>query len=163
MFKLATSSGSGAARSPGCGNSTTEKVGSMGGGSRREAVSWSSVLTWPQQPHKRLVVGGALPEGGGHGFWAVEWDKCQSKFKCCWVKRKHLYNIKWCRMYNTIVVTKYYYNRAGNFCLKKFLPFLPPTKRENFCYLYTIMGLFFIPSRWWHRAYDNLYRMCQKF
>ena len=65
MFKLAASSGSGAARSPGCSNSTTEKVGSMGGGLRRGAVSWSSVLTWPQQPHKRLAVGGAFPEGGG--------------------------------------------------------------------------------------------------
>ena len=65
MFKLATSSGSGAARSPDCGNSTTEKVGSMGEGSGKGAISWSSVLTWPQQPHKRLAVGGALPEGGG--------------------------------------------------------------------------------------------------
>ena len=58
------------------------------------------------------------------------------------------------RMYNTIVVTKYYYNRARNFCLKKliFTIFATYSERKFSAYLPPLYNhgrffFFFILSR----------------
>ena len=93
--------------------------------------SKTTTISPSQQPHKGLAVGGALPQGGGVApeQWSGTGVRQSSSFAGAPSQRKAL--IRYC-MYTTIVVTKYYYNRARNFCLKKFLPFLPPTVQDNF-------------------------------
>ena len=69
--------------------------------------SKTTTINPSQQPHKQLAVGGALPEGGGVApeQWSGAGVSQSSSVAGAPSQKKALIRY---RMYNTIVVTKYY-------------------------------------------------------